>query len=40
VTKVNFGLVGIIYEYIAMAQTMRARHIDHVLADGTVVPLA
>jgi len=39
VTKVNFELVGIIYEYVAMVHTVRARHVDHVLADGTLRPM-
>jgi hypothetical protein len=39
ITKVNFELVGIIYEYSAMVDSAFARHIDHVLADGTLRPL-
>ena len=34
--RVGFELVGIIYEYIEMVQTVRARHIHHVLADGRI----
>lgn len=36
VVKVNFELVGIIYEYIEMVQAVRAVHIRHVLADGSL----
>jgi hypothetical protein len=38
VTKVNFELVGIIYECIEMVDTVRTRHIDQVLAVGTLRP--
>jgi hypothetical protein len=39
VGKVFFELVGICYEYSALVDSVFARHIDHVLADGTLRPL-
>lgn len=39
VLKVGFELVGIIHEYSEMMDTVRARHIRHVLADGSLKPL-
>ena len=37
--RVSYELVGIVYEYYESLQVMRARHIRHVLADGTLMPL-
>lgn len=39
IAKVHFELVGIIYEFSAMVDSAFARHIDNVLADGTLRPL-
>jgi len=38
ILKVGFELVGIIYEYSAMMDSVLARHIHHVLADGGIRP--
>jgi hypothetical protein len=37
--KVYLELVGIVYEYLEPFETMRARPIGHVQADGSLVPL-
>lgn len=34
--RVGFELMGIIYEYIGMVETICARHIHHLLADGRI----
>jgi hypothetical protein len=38
VRRVVFELVGIVHEYVAMVEAVRARHIRHVLADGSLTP--
>ena len=38
--RVYLELVGIVYEYHESLQVMRARHIRHVLADGSLMPLS
>jgi hypothetical protein len=37
--RVYYELVGIVYEIHESWEVVRARHIRHVLADGTLVPL-
>ena len=37
--RVRFDLVGIVYEYHEGMQVVMARHIRHVLPDGTLLPL-
>ena len=37
--RVYYELVGIVYEIHERREVVRARHIRHVLADGTLVPL-